>query len=67
MKKQAPCVLLKEKCSTASSFLKKKRGSSLFIQKKIGPLIISSEKNEAPHYFFRKKMRLEIMMRFIFF
>jgi hypothetical protein len=29
--------------------------ASLFLQKKMRHLIISSEKNEVPHYFFRKK------------
>jgi hypothetical protein len=29
--------------------------TSLFLQETLGRLIISSENNEVPHYFFRKK------------
>jgi hypothetical protein len=35
-------------------FFRKKWGASLFLQKKMKHLIISSEKNEAPHYFLKK-------------
>jgi hypothetical protein len=37
-------------------FFREKLSAPLFLQKKMKCLIISSEKNEAPHYFFRKKL-----------
>ena len=64
------CLIISSvKKSSASLFLQKKWGASLFLQKQMKCLIISPEKNEVPHYFFRKKQHFffeEIMSRFIF-
>jgi hypothetical protein len=46
--------LLRKQAQTLPYFFKIKQSASLLLQKKMKCLIISSEKNEVPDYFYRK-------------
>ena len=55
--------LLRAQASALHHFFRKIWSTSLFLQKKMRCLIISSEKCVAPHYFFRKKWGASLFLK----